>query len=202
MKTTITLLSTILCVLRLSAATEVPHLQGARHRTDLNYIMARSDDFWSAFIHAMDVYNDNLSPVINRAEKNNDIIIFEKYATWCGHCQAMAPNFDGAAKHFNEVGGLLLSKGTCSNNPQLCNYLGVIGYPSFYYGTAEDFRNVRTSPPPSLNELRSVSSAADMIDFLSERFGIESTTTNNNHGTDHTMPPNNDINQTTAPLIY
>jgi thiol oxidase len=161
--------------------------------------MARSDDFWSAFIHAMDVYNDNLSPVINRAEKNNDIIIFEKYATWCGHCQAMAPNFDGAAKHFNEVGGLLLSKGTCSNNPQLCNYLGVIGYPSFYYGTAEDFRNVRTSPPPSLNELRSVSSAADMIDFLSERFGIESTTTNNNHGTDHTMPPNNDINQTTAP---
>jgi hypothetical protein len=78
-------------------------------------------------------------------------------------------------------------------------YIGVIGYPSFYYGTAEDFRNVRTSPPPSLNELRSVSSAADMIDFLSERFGIESTTTNNNHGTDHTMPPNNDINQTTAP---
>src|SRR6056300_1916442 len=112
MKTTITLLSTILCFLRLSASTEIPNLHGARQHTDLNYIMARSDDFWSAFIHSMDVYNDDLSPVINRAEKNNDIIIFETYATWCGHCQAMAPNFDGAAKHFNEVGGLILSKGT------------------------------------------------------------------------------------------
>ena len=137
--------------------------------------LGRSGDIWSQFTHAFEVKNSNLTPLLAQADDVDDIIIFEAYAVWCGFCQSIAPVYDGAAKHFNNVGGLVLSKGNCDNNGQLCNDLGVIGFPTFYYGTADDFTDIRANPLPDLEQLRSKSSAEEMINFLSGYFSLDST---------------------------
>ena len=123
------------------------------------------NDFWSQYNHAINVYNNDLGPVIDAAAKDNSVIIFEAYAEWCGFCQRIAPMFDASAKHFNQAGGLILAKGQCANNNlQLCDDLGVFGFPSFYYGTADDFRDLRgANSPNEINDLRSMNSAEQMV---------------------------------------
>ena len=186
-----TILPTILILLQCpaDASDNIPVLRGAIRHAD-SYL--QRSDYWSQFKHAINVYNNDLSPIIDAAAKDDSIIIFETYAEWCGHCQSVAPKFDGAAKHFNQAGGLILTKGQCDNNRQLCEDLGVVGFPTFYYGTADNFGDIRgaNSPNPNqINDLRSMTSAEQMIDFLSKRFGIESTST----------APKEDSHQDTTP---
>lgn len=151
-----------------------PVLRGAVQHADA-YV--QSSDFWSQYNHAINVYNNDLSPIINAASKDNSTIIFETYAEWCGFCQRVAPMFDASAKHFNQAGGLILAKGQCANNLQLCDDLGVVGFPSFYYGTADNFRDIGgANSPNQINDLRSMNSAEQMIAFLSNRFDIDSST--------------------------
>lgn len=154
---------------------------------------------WSQFTNAVSVYNNDLIPAIDAAATKDDTIILEIYAPWCGFCQGMAPIFDGAAKHFNQVGGLVLAKGNCDNNPQICDDLGISGFPTFYYGKPDDFRDIRANPPDEINHLLTMSSENDMIDFLSERFGIESTSLPNDDSHHDTKPPKKDVDETTAP---
>lgn len=120
---------------------------------------------------------------------------------WCGFCQRLAPFFDGAAKHFNDVGGLVLAKVNCADpsNGDLCGDLGLTGYPSFYYGAPGEFGDIRSNPPAELNELRSMSSAEEMISLLSKRFSIDGPTTEP-VSPDDDVPPNG-INETDAPLF-
>jgi len=200
MKTIISLPTILTLLQNHAAATEyLPTLRGAIQSAN-SYV--QSSDYWSQFTHAIDVYNNDLSPVIDAAATNDDVIIFETYAEWCGHCQNIAPKFDGASEHFNQVGGLVLAKGQCSNNAQLCDDLGVAGFPTFYYGTADDFRDIKGgNTPGQINELRLMSSTNQMIDFLSQRFGIESSSTPEDEDESHhdTTPANN-VTKATAPL--
>jgi thiol-disulfide isomerase/thioredoxin len=195
---TILAFPTILILLQNHAAArdDIPLLRGA-----IQHAYVQRSDYWSQFTNAIDVHGNDLSPVIDAAATKNDIIIFETYAEWCGHCQNMAPKFDGAAKYFNQVGGLVLAKGQCDNNHQLCEDLGVVGFPTFYYGTADDFRDIREgNPPGQIEQLRSMSSADTMIDFLVQRFGIESTSTPKDESHHDTTPTKNNVTEATAPL--
>ena len=189
MKITISTAATMLILQQLQLTTAIdntsthhdymPILRGVKQHAQLaGYIATDSTDpYWSQFNNAMSVHNGNLKPVQQKAEKNDDIIILEAYAQWCGFCQAIAPFYDGAAKHFNNVGGLFLSKvdvgGADQGNQDLANDLGLTGFPTFYYGKSEDFDDVKNNPPSQLNELRSMTSTNEMIEFLSERFDID-----------------------------
>ena len=57
------------------------------------------------------------------------ILIILVFAPWCGHCKALAPEYEEAATTLKEK-GIKLVKVDCTEEADLCQTHGVEGYPT------------------------------------------------------------------------
>jgi len=76
------------------------------------------------------------------AEKPLSLIEF--YAPWCGHCKALAPEYEEAATQLK--GEVPIAKVDCTVETDVCSEQGVQGYPTlkvFKNGAATDFKGQR-----------------------------------------------------------
>ncbi|KAI8982052.1 thioredoxin-like protein [Mycotypha africana] len=97
------------------------------------------------------VFADVDSNVISLTEKNfdskvlgEDLMLVEFYAPWCGHCKALAPEYEIAATQLKET--LPLAKVDCTENQDVCSKYGVRGYPTlkvFRKGETSDYKGSR-----------------------------------------------------------
>lgn len=107
------------------------------------------------FLKSQDIPADNSEPVKTVVGKNfkeivtdndNDVLI-EFYAPWCGHCKKLAPIWDELAANFKDVSGLTIAKMDATANE--VDGVDIRGYPTLKFyakgskGTPQDYDGSR-----------------------------------------------------------
>ena len=91
---------------------------------------------------ASDVH-DLKKDTFNDFIKSNDLVLAEFFAPWCGHCKALAPEYETAATEL-KTKNIPLVKVDCTAEADLCQEHGVSGYP-----TVKVFRGLENVAPYS-----------------------------------------------------
>jgi len=62
---------------------------------------------------------------------NNDVVLVDFYADWCGPCKALHPTLEELASEFD--GKAVISKINVDSNPELSQQFGVRSIPALFY---------------------------------------------------------------------
>uniref|UniRef100_A0A7S2UVI5 protein disulfide-isomerase n=1 Tax=Fibrocapsa japonica TaxID=94617 RepID=A0A7S2UVI5_9STRA len=108
----------------------------------------------------LDLTPKNFDDVVDGSKS----VLVEFFAPWCGHCKALAPEYDIVGDTFQPSDGVLIAKVDADAHKDLAQRFGVSGYPTlkwFNKGAkpeAEDYTEGRT--------------ADDIVKFINGRTGL------------------------------
>ena len=63
--------------------------------------------------------------------KNNEVVLVDFYADWCGPCQALAPTLENLSNQYD--GKAVVAKVNVDKTPELSQQFGVRSIPALFY---------------------------------------------------------------------
>ena len=63
--------------------------------------------------------------------KNNELLVIDFWAPWCGPCRALAPIIEELATEY--AGSIAIGKCNVDDNTQLASYFGIVSIPAIYF---------------------------------------------------------------------
>jgi len=95
---------------------------------DVNSLMQWASDFLPTKTQMLDYHTFDKLVLQN---DGNEPWLVDFYAPWCGHCHVFAPKFEIIAERLE--GKVKCGKVNCQEQQQLCQQIGIHGFPSIYF---------------------------------------------------------------------
>lgn len=115
------------CVLPVLSSTLDVQIRMARFTLCLVAVALFAVSAFAEEEHVVTLTPENFSDVV----KNNDKLVVEFYAPWCGHCKNLTPEYEQAAKEL-KASGIVLAKmdATEAGNKEISAKFDVKGFPT------------------------------------------------------------------------
>jgi len=108
--------------------------------------------------NVLDLTASNFDEVVN-GDKN---VFVEFFAPWCGHCKALAPEYEIVADAYVKESNVVIAKVDCTVEKDIASRFGVTGYPTLKF-----FKKGKTEP----EAYNSGRTADDIVSFINRESG-------------------------------
>jgi thioredoxin 1 len=114
--------------------------------------------------------NDNIKSTID----DNDLVIIDFWAPWCGPCKAFGPIFE---KMSDEIEGVTFAKCNTQDEPELAGQFGIQAIPTLvaFREKIMVFKQAGMLPEPAMNELITKIKELDMEEVRQQVADAEKT---------------------------
>eukprot|EP00871_Galdieria_phlegrea_P004081 jgi/Galph1/4674/GphlegSOOS_G3338.1 len=113
-------------------------------------------------MHVVELTPDNFEKIVFDPSKN---VIVEFYAPWCGHCKALKPQYEKAARTFKDSGDVIVAAIDADMYSDIAKQFDVTGFPTILFFPAE-----KNKKPVEYDSGRS---AADIVRFVNRHAGTD-----------------------------
>ncbi|KAH8550815.1 thioredoxin-like protein [Umbelopsis sp. PMI_123] len=110
-----------------------------------SFVIAAAATAFLTFVQAKSDVIELSASTFDSHIKNEDVTLVEFFAPWCGHCKALAPEYEIAATTLKKD-NIKIAKVDCTVEQDLCSSQNVQGYPTlkvFRSGTPGDYSGPR-----------------------------------------------------------
>jgi protein disulfide-isomerase A6 len=110
---------------------------------------------------------ENFDSIVHDPTKN---VLVKFFAPWCGHCKAMAADYENTARSFEGVDSVVIAELDGDKYPAIAGQYGIQGFPTLKF-----FRAGATTGKKHAEDYQGGRSPAELVAYMNEAAGTDRT---------------------------